>query len=95
MSNNKRADLVVYGKIFTSENNELAEAFAVKDGKFVYVGDKKGAEAFIDPGKTQVLDYTGKGLVMPACGNGTPIIPLASPCPWWGRWLLEKRRKSF
>ena len=35
------ADLVVYGKIFTSENNRIVEAFAVKDGKFIYVGDKK------------------------------------------------------
>ena len=64
------ADLVVYGKIFTSENNQIVEAFAVKDGKYIYVGDKKGAEAFILPGKTEVVDYTGKGLVMPSCGNG-------------------------
>ena len=52
----KSADLVVYGKIFTSEKNQLAEAFAVKDGKFVYVGDKKGAEAFVEAGKTEVVD---------------------------------------
>ena len=64
------ADLVVYGKIFTSEDNQIVEAFAVKDGKYVYVGDKKGAETLIEPGKTEVLDYTGKGLVMPSCGNG-------------------------
>ena len=64
------ADLVVYGKIFTSENNRLAEAFAVKDGRFIYVGDKIGASAFIKPGKTEVIDYSGKGLVMPGCGNG-------------------------
>ena len=64
------ADLVVYGKIFTSENNQIVEAFAVKDGKFVYVGDKKGAEAFVEAGKTEIVDYTGKGLVMPSCGNG-------------------------
>ncbi|MBQ3726011.1 MAG: amidohydrolase family protein [Selenomonadaceae bacterium] len=64
------ADLVVYGKIFTSENNRIAEAFAVKDGKFVYVGNKAGAKAFIKKGKTEVIDYTGKGLVMPGCGNG-------------------------
>ena len=64
------ADLVVYGKIFTSENNRIVEAFAVKDGKFVYVGDKAGAKAFIKRGKTEVIDYTGKGLVMPSCGNG-------------------------
>ena len=65
-----KADLVVYGKIFTSENNKLAEAFAVKDGRFVYVGDKRGAKAFIEKGKTEVIDYSGKGLIMPSCGNG-------------------------
>ena len=64
------ADLVVYGKIFTSESNQIAEAFAVKDGKYVYVGDKAGAEAYIENGKTEVIDYSGKGLVMPGCGNG-------------------------
>ena len=64
------ADLVVYGKIYTAEDNKIAEAFAVKDGKYVYVGDKAGAEAFIEEGKTEVIDYTGKGLVMPGCGNG-------------------------
>ncbi len=63
------ADLVVYGKIYTSEGNQIVEAFAVKDGKFIYVGDKNGAENFIDK-NTEVIDYTGKGLVMPACGNG-------------------------
>ena len=64
------ADLVVYGKIFTSESNQIVEAFAVKDGKYVYVGDKAGAEAFVEAGKTEVVDYSGKGLVMPGCGNG-------------------------
>jgi hypothetical protein len=49
------ADLVVYGKIFTSEDNQIVEAFAVKDGKYVYVGDKKGTEAFIEEGKTEVV----------------------------------------
>jgi hypothetical protein len=34
------ADLVVYGKIFTADSNKIVEAFAVKDGKYVYVGDK-------------------------------------------------------
>ena len=64
------ADLVVYGKIFTAEDNQVVEAFAVKDGKYVYVGDRKGAEAFVENSKTEVLDYTDKGLVMPGCGNG-------------------------
>ncbi|MBQ7155940.1 MAG: carboxylesterase family protein [Synergistaceae bacterium] len=69
-SSAEEADLVVYGKIFTSEGNKIVEAFAVKDGRYVYVGDKKGAEAFVDEDKTEVVDYTGKGLVMPGCGNG-------------------------
>ena len=64
------ADLVVYGKIYTAENNQIVEAFAVKDGKYIYVGDKAGAEAFVEEGKTEVVDYSGKGLVMPGCGNG-------------------------
>ena len=63
------ADLVVYGKIYTAEGNQIVEAFVVKDGKYVYVGDKAGAEAFIEEGKTEVVDYTDKGLVMPGCGN--------------------------
>ena len=74
------ADLVVYGKVFTAEGpragdgpsgmgNLVAEAFAVKDGKYIYVGDKAGAEAYVEEGKTEVVDYTGKGLVMPGCGN--------------------------
>ena len=64
------ADTVVYGKIFTSESDQIAEAFAVKDGKYIYVGDRKGAEEYVDEGRTEVLDHTGKGLVMPSCGNG-------------------------
>ena len=64
------ADLVVYGKIYTAEGNQVVEAFAVKDGKYVYVGDKAGAEAFVKEGKTEVVDYTDKGLVIPGCGNG-------------------------
>lgn len=64
------ADLVVYGKVFTSEANQIVEAFAVKDGKYIYVGDKAGAEALVEEGKTEVIDYNGKGMVMPGCGNG-------------------------
>ena len=67
---NDCADLVVYGKIYTAEDNQIVEAFAVKDGKYIYVGDKAGAEAFVEEGKTEVIDYSGKGLVMPGCGNG-------------------------
>ena len=68
--NSNAADLVVYGKVFTAEDNQLAEAFAVKDGKYIYVGDKQGAEKFVENGKTEVIDYSGKGIITPGCGNG-------------------------
>ena len=89
------ADLVVYGKIYTSENNQLAEAFAVKDGKFVYVGDKKGAEAFVEAGKTEVVDYSGKGLVMPACGNGHAHYSIGVALPMVGTVTIGKTPEAF
>lgn len=76
-SEKTKADLVVYGKIFTSDNNKVAKAFAVKDGKYIYVGDKKGAAALVEAGRTDVVDYTDKGLVMPGCGNGHAHYPIA------------------
>ena len=64
------ADVVVYGKIFTADPSEsIADAFAVKDGKFVYVGDKRGAAKYVDA-DTKVVDYSGKGLVIPGCTEG-------------------------
>ena len=67
-----KADLVVYGKIFTAEkeNDGLCEAFAVKDGKYIYVGDRIGAAAYIEDGVTKVIDNTGKGLIIPGCTEG-------------------------
>ncbi len=44
---NAVSDIVVHGKIFSSKNNRIAEAFSVKDGKFIYVGDKKDVESYI------------------------------------------------
>ncbi len=64
------ADTVVYGTIRTAEaENPTAEAIAVKDGKYVYVGDEAGAAAYIGDG-TQVIDHRGKGMVMPGCTDG-------------------------
>lgn len=42
-TNVEYADIVVYGTVYTAENQEVVEAFAVKDGKYIYVGDKAGA----------------------------------------------------
>lgn len=44
------ADLIVYGKIYTSDaGGSFAEALAVKGGKYVYVGDAEGAKAYLGP----------------------------------------------
>ena len=89
------ADLVVYGKIFTAQNNQIVKAFAVKDGKYVYVGDKAGAEAFIEAGKTEVVDYTGKGLVMPSCGNGHAHYSTGVALPIIGTVVLGTTPDTF
>ena len=89
------ADLVVYGKIFTSENGQIVEAFAVKDGKYVYVGDKKGAETFVETGKTEVVDYSDKGLVMPSCGNGHAHYSMGVALPIIGTVVVGKNPEEF
>ena len=89
------ADLVVCGKIFTSENNQIVEAIAVKDGKYVYVGDKQGVEAFVEPGKTEVVDYTDKGLVMPSCGNGHAHYSIGVALPIVGTIALGQTPDKF
>ena len=74
------ADLVAYGKIYTAEEiiieapveaeeYRMAEAMAIKGGKYIYVGGKEGAQKFIGK-ETKVIDWTDKGMVMPTCANG-------------------------
>ena len=71
ISCNKTADTVIFGTIRTAEEDDpVVEAIAVKNGKFIYAGDKAGAEAYIKEGVTEVIDHTGKGMVMPGCFDG-------------------------
>ena len=64
------ADLVVYGTVYTVDDAApQANAFAVKDGKFVYVGGENGAKAYVGA-KTTVVDHRGKGMVTPAFTDG-------------------------
>ena len=67
MENN--ADIIIIGTVYTAENGKRCEAFAVKDGKFIYVGDKQGVNAYIKEGETKVLDY-GCSLIIPGCTEG-------------------------
>ena len=65
------ADTVVYGKIYTSNSSqEYVSAFAVKDGKYVYVGSEDGAKPYIKEGTTKVVDYRDKGIVMAGATEG-------------------------
>ena len=68
----KEADLVVYGTIYTAENenDSVAEAFAVKDGKYIFVGTKEEAKKYVKEGKTEVIDKTNEGLIIPGCTEG-------------------------
>ena len=68
---NQPADTVVYGTIYTADKkNPIAEAIAIKDGKYIYVGNEDGAKEFISDGVTEVVDHRGKGMVMPGCTDG-------------------------
>ena len=53
------ADTVVTGRIYTSDEKQpWAEAMAIQDGKFVYVGDMDGVQDYIGEG-TKIIHTTG------------------------------------
>ena len=59
------ADTVVYGRIYTSnEAQPWAEAMAIRDGKFVYVGDTAGVESYVGE-NTEVITYED-GMITPS-----------------------------
>ena len=66
----EEADLVVYSNVYTAENenNSEAQAFAVKNGKYIYVGTAEGVKKYIKEGKTEVIQ--NNGLVIPGCTEG-------------------------
>lgn len=58
------AETVIYGNFYTVDaQNPHAQAVAIADGVFVYVGDAAGAEAYVGE-STQVLRYE-EGVIMP------------------------------
>ena len=65
------ADIVVYGKVYTSNvHQDYASAFAVKNGKYVYVGTEDGVTPYIQEGTTTIIDYRSKGMVMAGATEG-------------------------
>ena len=65
----KTADRVIYGNIYTVDKDRPhAQACAVADGKFVFVGDEDGAKAYLGE-NTEVQRYEG-GIILPGFGEG-------------------------
>ncbi|MBQ9487983.1 MAG: amidohydrolase, partial [Selenomonadaceae bacterium] len=65
----KIADTVIYGNIYTVDKNQpKAEAAAIKDGVFVYVGNAAGVKDFIGEG-TEVV-RNDRGLILPGFVDG-------------------------
>lgn len=63
------ADTAIIGNIYTvDKNNSVAQALAIKDGRFIYVGDEKGVKPFI--GKSTEVIKTDSGMVMPSFTDG-------------------------
>jgi predicted amidohydrolase YtcJ len=64
VSDAQKADRVyINGNIYTvDEEFSKTSAFAVKDGRFIYVGDDAGAKAYIGP-LTYVFDLEGKTVI--------------------------------
>ena len=63
------ADKVIYGNFYTvDKKNPKAEAVAVADGVFIYVGDADGVKKFICAGTTEER-YTN-GIILPGFGDG-------------------------
>ena len=65
----KIADTVIYGNFYTvDKENPKADAVAIADGVFIYVGDADGVKEFIGEG-TKEERYNG-GLIMPGMTDG-------------------------
>ena len=65
----KKADIVVYGNIYTVDKKQpRAQAVAISGGMFDYVGEKEGVKDYIG-GQTQVLHF-GQGIILPGLGEG-------------------------
>ena len=73
-------NIIVYGTIYTAEVDvtkapsdngyyKMASAMVVKNGKFEYVGDKAGVDAY----KTKnslIINHEGKGMIIPGMTDG-------------------------
>ena len=65
----KIADTVIFGNFFTVEKkNPKAEAVAIKDGIFIYVGNAEGVKDYI--GENTEVVKNDSGMILPGFGEG-------------------------
>ena len=63
------ADKIIYGNIYTVDKKQPhAQAAAIVDGKFVYVGDEAGVKEYVGEG-TKEFRYED-GIILPGFGEG-------------------------
>ena len=64
-----KADMVIFGNFYTvDEKNPKAEAVAIKDGKYIYVGSAAGVKSFI--GKNTKQQKYKRGVITPGLADG-------------------------
>ncbi len=64
------AETVIIGSIYTANaEGDTVSALAVKDGKYIYVGDEKGVQEFIGD-DTEVITLEEEGMVLPSFTDG-------------------------
>lgn len=67
-STDAAADTVIYGNFYTmEESSPWAQAVAISDGKYVYVGDADGAQAYI--GDDTVCMTYDSGVILPGLAD--------------------------
>lgn len=69
-----KADMVVYGNIYTAVyspegKSAMAEAVAIKDGKFEYVGSADGVKGYISD-ETEIVRYPKSQMILPGLTDG-------------------------
>ena len=63
------ADKIIYGDFYTvDEKNPKAQAVAIRDGKFIYVGDASGAKSFVGEGTKE--EFYNDGMILPGFVDG-------------------------
>ena len=95
---NQIADTVIYGNFYTVDKNQpKAEAVAIKDGIFVYVGNVEGVKNYI--GENTEVVRNDDGMILPGLVDGHAHCNLAVTqlfmCLLYGCTTVEEIRESL